>query len=133
MTCFLLKRHSLCLTLRKVVSGPQVFCYHLIDLLWRIKVYYLKRQLSIFPYIPIIMGKIIPTKEIKNRIQTLEMKFLRKIKGCTKQNRLRNDNIREELQAFSINDKKMCIRDRSSHLQVIYQQRNMKPLSLIHI
>ena len=47
----------------------------------------------------------VPTKKIKNQIQTSEMKFLRRTKGCTRQQCLRNEDITEELQVFSTNDK----------------------------
>lgn len=37
------------------------------------------------------------TKTEESRIQALEMRFLRRVKGCTKLDRLRNRDIRTEL------------------------------------
>ena len=39
----------------------------------------------------------ITRKRDKNRIQAAEMKFLRSAKGCSEQDRFRNEEIREEL------------------------------------
>ena len=50
----------------------------------------------------------IPTKKIKNQIQNSEMKFMRRTDRsiwATRQNRLRNQYIREEPQIFCIIDK----------------------------
>lgn len=47
----------------------------------------------------------ITTQKDTNKLQTAEMRFLRRIKGCTREDRLRNEAIREELQIYNINDK----------------------------
>lgn len=41
----------------------------------------------------------------KSNIQAAEMRFLRSVKGCTRTDRLRNVEIREELEIFNVNDK----------------------------
>ena len=44
------------------------------------------------------------TSKIKNKMSTLEMRVLRKIKGCTLRDRIRNDNIRESCQITPITE-----------------------------
>lgn len=44
------------------------------------------------------------TRKQESRIQAQEMKFLRRVKGCTKRDRFRNTDIRHELNVNSIND-----------------------------
>lgn len=45
------------------------------------------------------------TKKHESHIQATEMRFLRVVKGCTRQDRFRNFDIREELQIYSRIDK----------------------------
>ncbi|KAJ4447240.1 hypothetical protein ANN_09244 [Periplaneta americana] len=45
------------------------------------------------------------TKKQQSKIQTTEMKFLRNVKGCTKRDLITNENIREELEIFNINER----------------------------
>ena len=47
----------------------------------------------------------VESKAEKSRIQAAEMRFLRRVKGCTRLDRFRNDDIRRELDIFSINRK----------------------------
>jgi hypothetical protein len=44
-------------------------------------------------------------KRNKSRIQSAEMRFLRRVKGCTLRDQIRNDDIRRELDIFSLNRK----------------------------
>ena len=39
----------------------------------------------------------VPTKQIKTRIQSTEWTFLRRTKGCTKLDHIRNEYLRSEL------------------------------------
>lgn len=41
----------------------------------------------------------------RSKIQSAEMKFLRRVKGCTKMDQIRNEDIREELNIYSIHEK----------------------------
>ena len=41
----------------------------------------------------------------KNKIQAAEMRFLRKVKGCSRRDHIRNETIREELEIFNINER----------------------------
>lgn len=45
------------------------------------------------------------TKKQESKIQASEMKFLRGVKGCTKLDHIRNEEIREELEIFNLNDR----------------------------
>lgn len=47
----------------------------------------------------------VSSNSTKRKIQSTEMRFLRKTKGCTRMDKIRNEEIRTELQIFSINDK----------------------------
>lgn len=47
----------------------------------------------------------VPTQRTTNRIQSCEMKFLRKTKGCTREDRIRNEEIRKELEAEAVNSR----------------------------
>jgi hypothetical protein len=38
-------------------------------------------------------------------LQAAEMRFLRSVKGCTRLDKIRNEDIRKELGMFSINDR----------------------------
>jgi hypothetical protein len=48
----------------------------------------------------------------KSRIQASEMKFLRSVKGCTREDKIRNEEIREELRIFNISEKIQGYHDR---------------------
>ncbi|XP_073991824.1 uncharacterized protein [Rhodnius prolixus] len=48
----------------------------------------------------------------KSNLQSAEMRFLRRVKGCTKRERIRNVDIREELDIYNINEFIEEIRDR---------------------
>jgi hypothetical protein len=53
-----------------------------------------------------------------SRIQSAEMKFLRSVKGCTRMDHIRNEEIRTDLEMYAIQDKITEYRIRwSSHLQ----------------
>ncbi|KAJ4439494.1 hypothetical protein ANN_07618 [Periplaneta americana] len=59
-----------------------------------------------------------------NRIQSAEMKFLRGVKGCTRLDRYRNDDIRNELNLLPIIDKIKEYRIRwSNHLRRMDKER----------
>ena len=45
------------------------------------------------------------TKKDQSRIQSAEMKFLRKVKGCTLEDQIKNSEIRKELNIFCMNDR----------------------------
>jgi hypothetical protein len=52
------------------------------------------------------------------RIQSEEMKFLRSVKGCTRMDNIRNEEIRTELEMYAIQNKITEYRIRwSAHLQ----------------
>lgn len=44
-------------------------------------------------------------KKISSRIQSAEMSFLRRTKGCTRLDHIQNEDIRNELQIYAIHDK----------------------------
>jgi hypothetical protein len=46
----------------------------------------------------------VPTKKVQTRIQSTEMNFLRKTKGCTKLDHIINEMIRTELDIHPVND-----------------------------
>jgi hypothetical protein len=53
-----------------------------------------------------------------SRIQSAEMRFLRSVKGCTRMDHIRNEEIRTELEMYVIQDKITEYRIRwSAHLQ----------------
>ncbi|KAJ4433952.1 hypothetical protein ANN_16271 [Periplaneta americana] len=52
------------------------------------------------------------TKRIQNKIQSAEITFLRRTNGCTRSDRFRNEDIREELHIFSMNGRIKEHRDR---------------------
>jgi hypothetical protein len=43
-------------------------------------------------------------KRDTQRVQAAEMRFLRSVKGCTRLDKIRNEDVRKELGVFSIND-----------------------------
>jgi len=45
----------------------------------------------------------VDTKRNQSKIQSAEIKFLRRVKGCTILDQIRNDDIREELTIFNLN------------------------------
>ncbi|RZF44869.1 hypothetical protein LSTR_LSTR004494 [Laodelphax striatellus] len=47
----------------------------------------------------------ITTKPLESRLQAAEMRFLRKVKGCDRRDQIRNDDIRTELNVYSMNKK----------------------------
>ena len=47
----------------------------------------------------------IERKRDKSNIQSAEMRFLRTVKGCTRRDHIKNDDIREELGIFNLNEK----------------------------
>lgn len=68
-------------------------------------------------------------KKDTSRIQTTEMKFLRRIKGCTLRDRIRNIDIREELDIYSINDKiKRNKEEWKSHIDRMNENRYPKQI-----
>jgi hypothetical protein len=48
----------------------------------------------------------------ESRIQASEMRFLRSVKGCTGEHKLRNEEIREELRTYNISEKIQDYQDR---------------------
>jgi hypothetical protein len=46
----------------------------------------------------------VPTKKVQTRIQSTEVNFLRKTKGCTKLDHITNEIIRTELNIYPVND-----------------------------
>ena len=57
-------------------------------------------------------------KSHKTRIQAAEIKFLRSVKSCSKQDRFRNEEIREELEIYNLNEKiEMHRRNWKDHLE----------------
>jgi hypothetical protein len=46
------------------------------------------------------------------KLQAAEMRFLKSVKGCTRLDKVRNEEIRKELEVFSINDRiRRCTQD----------------------
>jgi hypothetical protein len=45
------------------------------------------------------------SKKDKDKIQVAEMRFLRRVKGCTRADRIRNVDIRAELNIYNINNR----------------------------
>lgn len=46
------------------------------------------------------------TKKQESHIQASKMRFLRAVKGCTRQDKFGNIKIRKELQIYSLTDKR---------------------------
>ncbi|KAK7861914.1 hypothetical protein R5R35_009378 [Gryllus longicercus] len=44
-------------------------------------------------------------KRDQSKLQAAEMRFLRKVKGCIKQDQIRNEDIRKELDIYNINER----------------------------
>ena len=65
------------------------------------------------------------------------MSFLRRVKGCSRIDRIRNETIRQEPQVFNLNDKIKFNRNKwQEHLERMQQYRipvKAIKLSLIHI
>jgi hypothetical protein len=47
----------------------------------------------------------VPFQKDNSRIQATEIKFLRHVKGITKLDRVRNEEVRKELGIYAMNDK----------------------------
>jgi hypothetical protein len=47
----------------------------------------------------------VTSKKDKDKIQAAEMRFLRRVKGCTRVDRIRNVDIRAELNIYNINNR----------------------------
>jgi hypothetical protein len=47
----------------------------------------------------------VTSKKDKDKIQAAEMRFLRRVKGCTRTDRIRNVDIRAELNIYNINNR----------------------------
>lgn len=63
-------------------------------------------------------------KKEESRIQAKEMKFLRRVKSCIRQDRLRNHDIQGELSIFSLNDRIRNNRRRQTeHLEITGSER----------
>nr|CAH7739892.1 unnamed protein product [Callosobruchus chinensis] len=74
-----------------------------------------KRELSIKTKLKVYKTLVLPvllwgseswvlSKRMKQQLQTMEMKFLRRIKGVTRADRIRNEDIRKELGIESVAD-----------------------------
>jgi hypothetical protein len=85
--------------------------------------------------VPVLMyGSEVWTIKKKDisRIQSAEMKFLRSVKGCTRMDHIRNEEIRTELEIYAIQDKITEYRIRwSAHLQRMDNSRLPKQ-ALLH-
>jgi hypothetical protein len=80
--------------------------------------------------VPVLMygseARTIKKRDI-SRIQSAEMKFLRSVKGCTRMDHVRNEEIRTELDMYAIQDKITEYRIRwSAHLQRMDNSRLSK-------
>jgi hypothetical protein len=66
-----------------------------------------------------------PRKRDWNRIQVAEMKYLRTVKGCTRLDQIRNEDIRNELGISPLGEKIMEYRNKwIAHLQRMEHTRN---------
>jgi hypothetical protein len=64
-----------------------------------------------------------------NKIQTAEMRFLRKVKGGTRLNKIRNEDIRAELNVYSINERFTDYRNKwKDHINRMYDHRLPKQI-----
>lgn len=45
----------------------------------------------------------VPSKLDRSKIQAAEMRFLRRVKGCTRLDRIRNDDVRNALNIYNLN------------------------------
>lgn len=48
-------------------------------------------------------------------IQSSEMSFVRRVEGCTRSDRIRNEDIRHELQVYNINEKTESYKENRKH------------------
>jgi hypothetical protein len=70
-----------------------------------------------------------PLTKGNNKIPTAEMRFLRKVKGCTRLDRTRNEDTRAELNIYSINERITDYRNRwKYHINRIEDQRLPKQI-----
>ena len=44
-------------------------------------------------------------EEDKSKLKTIEMRFLRRVKDCTRRDLIRNKDIRKEVNIYEVNDK----------------------------
>lgn len=64
------------------------------------------------------------SKREQTRLQAAEMKFLRAVKGCTLEDRNRNEDIRNELGIFSLDEKRKTYkRNWCNHLERMENER----------
>lgn len=78
---------------------------------------------------PITYGSkmLVSMKHYERRIETQEMKFLIQVKGCSKMNIIRNQEITEELQRHNINERLKQNRLKwSKHIDRANQDRLLK-------
>jgi hypothetical protein len=65
-----------------------------------------------------------PRKRDCNRIQVAEMRYLRTVKGCTRLDQIRNEDIRNELGISPLSEKIIEYRNKSkAHLQIMEHTR----------
>jgi hypothetical protein len=65
-----------------------------------------------------------PRKRDWNRIQAAEMKYLRTVKGCTRLDQIRNEDIRKELGISPLSEKIIEYRNKwKAHLQTMEHTR----------
>jgi hypothetical protein len=63
-------------------------------------------------------------KRDMQKLQAVEMRFLRSVKGCTRLDKIRNEDIRKELGVFSINDRTRRYRqDWLEHVERMEEER----------
>jgi hypothetical protein len=61
-----------------------------------------------------------------SRMQATEMKFLRRVKGITKLDRVRNEDVRKELGIYAMNDKMQQKRTERQHKDRMNNERLTK-------
>lgn len=60
----------------------------------------------------------------KRKLQAAEMRFLRKVKGCTRRDQIRNEDIRQELGIYNLNEKIANQREQwKQHLSRMHVER----------
>jgi hypothetical protein len=57
------------------------------------------------PILPYGSESWVTSKKDKDKIQAAKMRFLRRVKGCTRADRIRNVDIRAELNIYNINNR----------------------------